>query len=104
MGVKTYRTFSFADLKNLSKRALSDRLKDLAEGLAARLFDQHSVNAYLRIFWRTVELYWEGQDYTQQAQQALEATFKDMQHSKVKTPGALFRHHLTVRGLECLLA
>lgn len=103
MGVKTYRTFSFSDLKNLSKRALSERLKDLAERLAARLSDQHSVNAYLRIFWRTVELYWEGRDYTQPAQQALEATFKDMQHSKVKTPGALFRYHLSVRGLECLL-
>lgn len=104
MGVKTYRTFSFADLKNLSKRALAERLKEIAERFAARLSDQHSVNAYLRIFWRTVELYWEGRDYTQMAQQALDATLKDMQHSKVKTPGALFRHHLSVRGLECLLA
>lgn len=101
--VKTYRTFMFADLKNLSRRAMTERLKDLAEKLAQRLSDQHSVNSYLRIFWRATRLYWEGQNHLEHAQQALEATLKDMQHSKVTKPGALFRHHLSVRGLECLL-
>lgn len=102
--VKTYRTFSFEDLKNFSRRALTEHLKEHAERLASRLSDQHSVYSYLRIFWRTVNLYWEGRNYLEHAQQALDATFKDMKHSKVNNPGALFRHHLKVRGLECLLA
>lgn len=101
--VKTYRTFMFIDLKNLSRKAMTERLKDLAEKLARQLEDQHSVNSYLRIFWRATKLYWQGQDHLFHAQEALEATLKDMKHSKVTKPGALFRHHLAVRGLKCLL-